>query len=230
MGRYKRVVATTESRKRKAETSTGKRKSTKLINGKSAAFSTDKCRAFFQSYIENDSDCIGPEGILRLCGDLGIESTDVVTLALCWLLDAERQGYFTMQEWMRLETLRCDELGKLKAALSTLRMYLKDDVKLKKVFGFCFNFFKENPQKKTLDTETVTGILPLLLGDWWGLELFLEFLSSHDTERRCLNRDEWNNVIEFALTVDEDLRNYDPTGAWPVMLDDFVAFAQSKIV
>lgn len=29
-------------------------------------------------------------------------------------------------------------------------------------------------------------------------------------------------VLDFSRSVHEDLGNYDPTGAWPVMLDDFV--------
>lgn len=29
-------------------------------------------------------------------------------------------------------------------------------------------------------------------------------------------------VLEFSRTVHEDLGNYDPTAAWPVVLDEFV--------
>jgi hypothetical protein len=29
-------------------------------------------------------------------------------------------------------------------------------------------------------------------------------------------------VLDFSRTVHEDLANYDPSAAWPVLLDDFV--------
>lgn len=40
--------------------------------------------------------------------------------------------------------------------------------------------------------------------------------------RGVVTEDTWRQVLDFARAVHEDLSNYDPSGAWPVLLDEFV--------
>ena len=40
--------------------------------------------------------------------------------------------------------------------------------------------------------------------------------------RRTVSEDTWRQVLDFARSVHEDLSNYDPMGAWPVLIDEFV--------
>ena len=47
------------------------------------------------THTHTQADSIGPEGIMRLCVDMGIEPTDVRLLVLAWQLRAAEQGYFT---------------------------------------------------------------------------------------------------------------------------------------
>ena len=63
----------------------------------------------FSSYKEPDEDKIGPEGIMQLCADMGIDASDVRLLILAWQLRASEQGYFSHAEWVEgLEGLRVD--------------------------------------------------------------------------------------------------------------------------
>ncbi|XP_024524614.1 uncharacterized protein LOC9654372 [Selaginella moellendorffii] len=38
----------------------------------------------------------------------------------------------------------------------------------------------------------------------------------------AITEDTWRQVLEFSRVVHEDLSNYDPEGAWPVLVDEFV--------
>ena len=70
--------------------------------------------------------------------------------------------------------------------------------------------------------ETAKALLNLLLSNRWSLLFrFLDYLSQQ-SQYRVINRDQWYNIHEFTQVVNSDLTNYDPNGAWPVLLDEFV--------
>ncbi|KAL7184672.1 hypothetical protein ACSBR2_026756 [Camellia fascicularis] len=51
--------------------------------------------------------------------NLGVDHTDVRILMLAWKMNAQKQGYFTQDEWQRgLKALTVDTVNKLKNALS----------------------------------------------------------------------------------------------------------------
>jgi len=43
----------------------------------------------------------GPEGMEKLCEDIGVEPENVVMLVLAWKMNARQMGFFTQQEWLR---------------------------------------------------------------------------------------------------------------------------------
>lgn len=79
-----------------------------------------------------------------------------------------------------------------------------------------------------MDIETARLMLALLLSKSWPLYGdFAEFLQQPKAPR-VINKDQWNNILEFSRTINVDLDNYSIDGAWPVLLDDFVDFLQRK--
>lgn len=62
--------------------------------------------------------------------------------------------------------------------------------------------------------------------DW--LELWKTFLQEKWT--RSVNKDMWNMALEFALKSmdDESLSFWNENGAWPSVIDDFVAWCREK--
>ncbi|XP_042503741.1 defective in cullin neddylation protein AAR3-like isoform X2 [Macadamia integrifolia] len=59
----------------------------------------------------------------------------------------------------------------------------------------------------------------IIYDDLSGLMLRLNFMKN---QRHNISEDTWQQVLAFSRCVHEDLEGYDPKGAWPVLIDDFV--------
>jgi DCN1-like protein 1/2 len=53
-------------------------------------------------------------------------------------------------------------------------------------------------------------------------------MANHQTTYKAVNHDQWTMFLVFSKTIDVDFKDFDGNGAWPVMLDDFVAFMKDK--
>jgi DCN1-like protein 1/2 len=47
--------------------------------------------------------------------------------------------------------------------------------------------------------------------------------------RKAISRDTWNQLFDFVVTVNDQLDKFDPDGAWPVLIDDFVAYMKARM-
>ena len=59
-----------------------------------------------------------------------------------------------------------------------------------------------------------------LLNDW------CTFVA--DKHGKAISRDTWCLLLDFIDVVKGDLKNYDPDGAWPVLIDDFVSYMEPR--
>ncbi|KAL5080943.1 hypothetical protein RYX36_009364 [Vicia faba] len=55
----------------------------------------------FGLYANKSMGLIDPDGIEALCKDVNMDHTDVKMLILTWKLKAEKQGYFSTDEWQK---------------------------------------------------------------------------------------------------------------------------------
>ncbi|KAI9096885.1 Cullin binding-domain-containing protein [Phlyctochytrium arcticum] len=152
---------------------------------------------------------------------------DVVTLVLAWHLQCPRMCEFRRAGWLAGWTkLCCDSIEKMRAVLPSLREELDDPAKFKDIYHFTFQFARSEGQKG-LGLETAIAFWQLLLAKSFSrLDLWVEFLTTQ--HKKDISKDTWNLFLEFIRTTDGKLENHDKDGAWPVLIDSFVDYVQSK--
>ena len=130
------------------------------------------------------------------------------------------------------------------ASRSSHQMYMRqlvaqlstDPAYFKKVYRYTFVAGKEGDQR-ALALDNAIEFWRVLFSppgrpwrtashDW--LELWTGFLG--DKWTRSVNRDMWNQLLEFATRTldDETLAFWSEDGAWPSVIDDFVAWCKER--
>ncbi|XP_041979711.1 DCN1-like protein 5 [Aricia agestis] len=191
------------------------------------SFSVKKCLAWFKEYTTvSEPDVLGPEGMEKFCEDLGVDPENVVMLVIAYKMGAKQMGYFTQEEWLKgLTDLQCDSVHKLQNKLEFLRNILNDPYMFKAIYRYSYDFARDKEQR-SLEAGVARALLGVLLPRWPLRAPLAEFLAGA-RRYRVVNRDQWCNILEFSRTVDAALAAYDPDGAWPVMLDEFVEWLRA---
>eukprot|EP00644_Phytophthora_capsici_P006011 jgi/Phyca11/559091/estExt2_Genewise1.C_PHYCAscaffold_21071 len=198
---------------------------------KKSTVSMDAVNAWFDSYVDpdDDEDTINEEGILKFCEDIGVDPQDVVVLVIAWKMEAAYMCAFTRKEWKKgMQDMDCDSAAKLKAKLPQLREAIASETAFKKFYCFCFGFSKE-PGQKSLSIDIAVAMWELLLSTRFEklTTSWLEFLAEKKPVKG-VTRDTWDLLLDFFVKVRESYDNYDENEAWPVLIDDYMVWIDSK--
>ncbi|KAK4410640.1 DCN1-like protein 4 [Sesamum angolense] len=225
----------TSSRKGPTNSSASSNSSTvdlfRAASGRAASKELERIDQLFYSYSSDGSSMIDPEGIESLCSDLEVDHTDVRILMLAWKMQAEKQGYFTLDEWRRgLKALRADTILKLKKALVDLEKEVRRPSNFADFYAYAFRYCLTEEKQKSIDIESICLLLDLVLGSQFRAQVdaLIQYLKIQ-SDYKVINMDQWMGFYRFCNEVKfPDLSNYDPDQAWTLILDNFVDWLKSK--
>jgi len=191
-----------------------------LENGEKMHGDRGKLTEVFNKYKDAKEDAITIEGLERFCNDIALDPLDPVMLVLAHALSADKYCEFTKQQFVEgFSKLGCDSLENIKEVIPNLRERLSDNEKFREVYIFAFNYSKE-PAQRSLPLEIAVPLWTLLLKDkFFFLEEWCTFVQKIG---KAISKDTWSLILDFAMTINKDLSNYDDDGAWPIMIDEFV--------
>ncbi|XP_058226664.1 uncharacterized protein LOC131335354 [Rhododendron vialii] len=200
-------------------------------SGIAATKESERIDSLFYSYANKLSGMIEPEGIESLCSDLEVDHTDIRILMLAWKMRAEKQAYFTWEEWRRgLKALRADTITKLKKALPGLEKEVKSPPNFADFYSYAFRYCLTEEKQKSIDIESICQLLDLVLGSQFRAQVdyFIEYLRIQN-DYKVINMDQWMGFYRFCNEISfPDFSNYDDELAWPLILDNFVEWMRAK--
>lgn len=190
--------------------------------------SRDSVGALFDNFKDAHQDKIGPESLEAFFDALDLDPLDVSALIFAWKLGASTPCEFSRAEFVDgLVRLGVDSLAKLKKKVHGLKAMIAEPDDFRSFYLYAFEYNKP-PGQRSMPVETARQLWPLLLKDrFTHMDLWLEFLA---TRKGVITKDSFVLTLDFVNTILPDFSNFEEeNGAWPVLLDEFVDFAKSRL-
>uniref|UniRef100_A0A6B2LFB8 Defective in cullin neddylation protein n=1 Tax=Arcella intermedia TaxID=1963864 RepID=A0A6B2LFB8_9EUKA len=165
--------------------------------------------------------------MIMFLNDLDIQPNDVALLVIAYHMQAATMGIFTKLEFVNgLTKMKIKSLEALKEAIPKLRNQINNTLMFPEIYKFAFNFYKENPQHKSIGLDVADMVLELVAQNKAHIAKFRKFLVKQK-EYKSINMDQWVNLMDFSQSVDEDLSDYDAESAsWPFIIDLYVEWVK----
>ncbi|KAK1432868.1 hypothetical protein QVD17_09770 [Tagetes erecta] len=114
---------------------------------------------------------------------------------------------------------RLSVFEELSVLMSRLNLMI-DSHEFSRFYNFVFFICRENGQRSITVSRAVMAWKLVLPGRFRLLNQWCSFVESN--QRHNISEDTWRQVLAFSRCVHENLEGYDPEGAWPVLIDEFV--------
>ncbi|XP_015577450.1 DCN1-like protein 4 isoform X2 [Ricinus communis] len=192
---------------------------------------TGRIDCLFGTYANSSLGMIDPEGIEALCSDMKVAYTDVRILMLAWKMKAQKQGFFTLEEWRTgLKALQADSLIKLKKALPKLEFEVGTAENFEDFYSYAFRYCLTEEKQRSIDIESICELLNIVLRPHFcsKVDSLMEYLRIQ-SDYKVINWDQWMSFLRFFKEISfPDFKNYDDNDAWPLILDNFVDWMKEK--
>ncbi|RKF59514.1 Defective in cullin neddylation protein 1 [Erysiphe neolycopersici] len=211
-------------------------------NSQSKPKERENLEKLFQTYHDPryEKDTLGVDGVMRYLQDLGVNLETAEIFIPLEIVQAPGLGEITksgfVDGWLAVGS--CEQISKQKNYVSSQIQQMSIDMALfKRIYRHAFFASKESSQK-AIPLENAIVYWSLLFNskarkwasnstDW--LQLWIEYLQQN--WNRTVNKDMWNQTFEFyqKSIMDEKLSFWSEDGAWPGVIDGFVAYVKPKI-
>jgi len=196
---------------------------------KEGSVSEKKLQAMFEHYIDENSDTIRVNGVMKFIEDLGLPAEDVVLLVIAWHLKAKEMGTFSKEEFTGgFRALGLDTIDKIRDRLDDFRAELKVQKTFTEIYNYAFQFYREPDKGRSIDVTTADSLIGLLLPEGRHIKQIRQFLKVQ-SEYKVINMDQWMSILEFSRVIDENFTNFEDDGAWPTLFDSFVVWSKQSV-
>ncbi|KAI0103887.1 DUF298-domain-containing protein [Nemania sp. FL0031] len=190
---------------------------------------------------EDSPDSLGADSAMSYLQSIGVGLEDASLFLAVELLQAPSIGEIPRAGFVNGWREACIE-AKAEAQAAHLKylagLMTKERDLFRKVYRYAFVAGKEGDQR-ALSLEMALLYWDTLFKkpgqSWIGSSRKIDWLNEwksflQETWKRSVNRDMWNQTLEFAFkSIDDDsLSFWSEDGAWPGVIDDFVAWYKRK--
>ena len=143
-------------------------------------------------------------------------------------MEAKYMGEYSWTEFNKgCQALGCDDIASWTAAVPRLRTELQNEAKFAQMYKYAFTFAQEKG-KRNVEVELACALWDLLIGPQkcQFIEQWKTFVNgkAERNEIVVITKDTWDLFYDLVKQTRGNIANFEDDGAWPSMIDEFVAY------